>query len=200
MAQPLTFTAYWNLVLARLYEKEQNGEPPRADVAELMADLDGIVPDGWAWEAAMHLVKSGLAHDFLSFGNPEVELNGRGRLRAEAGAGIIGDYQRSPQIVLVHGDGNQVAIGHGQTVTQIIQGDFSKEEVSELLDQAEAVLEADATLDDADRQDALSDVAAMRAQLSKENPNRAALRALASGLPTVAALADIADKLHHLLG
>jgi hypothetical protein len=199
MAQRLTFTAYWNLVLARLYEKEQNGEQPRANVAELMADLHGIAPDGWAWEAAMHLVKSGLAHNFLSFGNPEVELNAQGRLRAEAGQGIIGDYQRSPQIVLVHGDGNQVAVGHGQTVTQTIQGDFSKEEVGELLDQAEAVLEADATLTDGDRQGARSDVAAMRAQLAKENPNRAALRALAAGLPTVAALADIGDKIRALL-
>jgi hypothetical protein len=199
MAERLTFTAYWNLVLARLYEKEQNGERPRANVAELMADLAGIVPNDWAWEAAMHLVKSGLARDLLSFGNPEVELNAQGRLRAEAGAGIIGDYQRSPQIVLVHGDGNQVAVGHNQTVTQIIQGDLSKEEVGELLNQAEAVIEADGTLTDGDREGALADVAAMRAQLAKENPNRAALRALAAGLPALASLAEIAEKIRQVV-
>jgi len=199
MAEKLTFTAYTDLVVARLYEIEQNGERPLANVVELMADLDGVVPDEWPWEAAMHLVKTGLAHDFLSMGSPEVQLNANGRLRAEGGAGIIGDYQRSSQVVLVYGDANQVAVGHGQTVTQTMSGDFSKEEVSELLDQAEAVLEADTTLTDTEREDALADVTSMRAQIAKAAPNRQALTALATGLASVASLADIADKLLHLL-
>jgi hypothetical protein len=93
------------------------------------------------------------------------------------------DPERVAQLVVIHGDGNQVAVGHGQTVTQTIQGDFSKEEVSELLDQAETALQADTTLTDTERDDALADVASMRAQLGKAIPNRAALRALAAGLP-----------------
>jgi len=199
MTEKLTFTAYTDLVLARLYEMEQNGERPLANVVELMADLADVAPTEWPWEAAMHLVKTGLVHDFLSMGSPDVEINANGRLRAEAGAGIIGDYQRSPQLVLVYGDANQVAVGHGQTVAQTVLGDFSKEEVRELLDEAEATLEADTTLTGADRQGALTDVAAMRGQLAKENPNRAALSALAAGLPTLASLADIAEKIRQLV-
>jgi hypothetical protein len=114
--------------------------------------------------------------------------------------GSSANYQRSPQLVLVYGDANQVAVGHGQTVTQTISGDFSKEEVGELLDQAEAILQTVTTLTDTERQDGLADVASMRSQLTKATPNRRALAALAAGLPTVAALADIADKLQQLLG
>jgi hypothetical protein len=40
----------------------------------------------------------------------------------------------------------------------------------------------------------------MRAQVPKAKPNRVALRALAAGLPTIDALADVADKLRQLDG
>ena len=132
----------------------------------------------------------------MSVATPAVELNANGRLYAEAGAGVIGDYQRSAQIVFV--GGNQVAVGHGQSVTQTMSGDFSREEVVELLDQAESALETETTLTDTDRQDALADVAAMRARVANANPNRQALTALATGLASVASLTDIADRLHRL--
>lgn len=200
MAPTLTFTKYCELVVARLYEIEQEGNVPMAEVRELMADLDGLVPAEWPREAAQHLVESGLALDFMAQGSWEVQLNARGRLLAESGAGIIGTYQQSPQVVFTLGDGNQVSVGHGQHVTQTIHGDLAKEEVTDLLDQAEATLQADTTLSAAERDDALTDVNSMRAQVAKRTPNRVALRALAAGLPTIAALADIADELRRLVG
>ena len=200
MAIPLTFAKYCELVVARLYEIEQDGNAPQADVVELMSDLEGAVPDAWPWEAAGHLVDTGLAHDFRSLGSPEIALNARGRLLAESGAGVIGNYQKSPQIVFTVGDGNQIAVGHGQHVTQTIEGDFSKEDVAELLDQAETTLQTDTTLSDPERDDALADVASMRAQIAKSAPNRHVLATLATGLGSIASLTDIADKLLHLLG
>jgi hypothetical protein len=121
MAERLTFNAYCDLVIARLYEIEQNGEKPRADVRELMADLGPVVPDDWAYEAAKHIADAELAYDYVGFGSPQVQLNADGRLLAESGVGIIGDYQRSSQITLVYGDGNQIAVAHGQNVTQTIR-------------------------------------------------------------------------------
>ena len=59
-------------------------------------------------------------------------LSAQGRLRVEREqSGVYRDYRRQEQIVLVFGDGNQVAVGHGQTVTQ--RGSFEKEEALKLL-------------------------------------------------------------------
>ncbi|MFL5313030.1 MAG: hypothetical protein ACJ79H_21570 [Myxococcales bacterium] len=203
MAERLTFTAYTDLVLARLYEAEQReGAPQHFDVYELMEDIteQGVARD-WAWDAAQWIVEHGLGHDFLGSGAADTALTAEGRMyvEAERGTGIISQYHSAPQLVVVHGDGNQIAVGHGQQVEQSIAGDLSKEEVVELLDQAEAALEQDDTLTGPERQDALSDVASMRAQLEKTTPNRRALAALAAGLPAVASLADIADKIRALL-
>lgn len=200
MAYPLSFSKYCELAVARLYELEQDGGSPRADVAQVMADLDGVVAAAWSREAARHLVDSGLAVDLAGQGSRVVELNERGRHLAEAGAGIIGEYQRSPQVVFIVDDGNQVAVGRGQTVTETIRGGFSKEEVVELLDEAEGALEADTTLTDTERQDALTDLASMRTQLAKATPNWHALSALAAGLPALASLAGTADRIRRLVG
>jgi hypothetical protein len=198
VAERLTFTAYTELVLARLYEAHLR-EPARQyfNVDELMSDLAGSVPDGWAWDAAQYLVDHDLGHDFISSGTPDTALTPTGRVfvESEQGTGIIGEYQRAGQVIVVTGDGNQVAVGHGQQVVQIVQGDLSKEEAIELLGQAEARLAEDQTLSDDERADALADVHAIRTQLEKNAPNREALKALVTGLAGVASIADIVAKL-----
>jgi hypothetical protein len=200
MAKKLTFTAYTDLALARLYEAEgRDGSSRVIDLYNLMADItDQGIDREWAYQAAQWIVDHGYGHDFLTMGSATTQLTGDGRMYVEAGTGIISDYQQSPQIVVVSGDGNQVAVGHGQTVTQ--SGSFEKEEISELLDRAEAALAADETLTESEREDAFTDVKAMRAQIAKATPNRQVLTALATGLGSVASLVDIADKLHHALG
>jgi hypothetical protein len=96
--------------------------------------------------------------------------------------------------VFTIGDGDQVVVDRGRRVTRTSQGDLSRVEIGELLDQAEAVFRADTNLTDNERQDGLADVASMRSQLTKATPNRRALVALAGGLPPIAALADIARR------
>ena len=120
-------------------------------------------------------------------------------VESERGSGIIGEYRRSDQIVVVVGDANQVAVGHGQHVVQIAQGDLSKEEAIELLDEAEAKLTDDATLSSDERADALADVQSARAQLEKRTPNRDVLKTLFAALGAIASIADIAAKLHGVL-
>lgn len=196
--EKLTFTKYWELALARLYETEQrDGVSRPLDVRELMAEFEGVVPDGWAWEAANEMVRQGLGEDFLSMQTAQTQLTAQGRMfvESERGTGIIGKYFSGLQIVVVTGDGNQVAVGHGQKVEQTV-GSFSKEEVDELLDQAEERLAEDEALSDEERNDVLGDIAAMRAQVGKSKPNRDVLVALASTLGGIASLADIAEKLH----
>jgi hypothetical protein len=208
MTETLTFTAYCDLVLARLYEAEREAErnpgtPAVINVDDLMADItEQGVPEGWAWDAAAWIINQGFGHDYLTDQTATTALTPDGRIyvEAERGTGIIGRYHQGSQFVVVTGDGNQVAVGHGQTVTQAIQGDLSKEEISDLLDEAETALQADTTLTNTDRQDALADVTSMRTQIAKAAPNRQALTALAAGLASVASLADTADKIHQALG
>jgi len=206
MTESLTFTAYCDLVLVRLYEAEREadrnpGAPRVIDVASLMADItEQGVPEDWAWDAAAWIINQGYANDYLTDASATTSLSPEGRIYVEAperGTGIIGRYHQGSQFVVIHGDSNQVSVGHGQTVTQTI-GEFSKEEVEELLDQAESRLQADATLTDSARQDALADIDSIRTQVAKAAPNRNVLAALATTLGSVASLTDIADKLRHL--
>src|SRR6266536_3039923 len=70
---------------------------------------------------------------------------------------------------LVMGDGNQVAVGHGQTETQ--SGGFEKDEVLEIVDEAETRLrQADLTADE--REEALADLATIRTQAGEEGAKR----------------------------
>jgi hypothetical protein len=162
-----------------------------------MSDLDGLVPDDWAWDAAKYLVDHGLGIDFLTMQSATTALTPDGRMfvEREQGTGIIGEYRRSDQVVVVVGDANQVAVGHGQQVVQAAQGNLSKEEVTELLDQAEARLAKDPALSDGERADALTDLQAVRAQLQKSSPNREVLTAIVAGLAGLASIADIVEKL-----
>jgi hypothetical protein len=199
MPERLTFTKFTELALARLYEFEEREGPNRpVDLRELMSDLSGVVPEDWSFDAAKYLVERRLGHDFMTMQSPDTALTPEGRLfvESEQGSGIIGEYRRSDQIVVVVGDANQVAVGHGQQVLQIAQGDLSKEEATELLEEAKTRLAEDETLDDDERADALTDLEAVRTQLEKKNPNGDVLRALVTGLAGVASIADIVDKLH----
>lgn len=79
-------------------------------------------------------------------------------------------------------------------------GEFSKEELEPLLDEAEARVNSDDGLDDDERSDVLADIDAIRKQLEKTKPNTGVLAALVTSLAAVESLTDIAEKLHTLLG
>jgi hypothetical protein len=143
MAQELTFTKFAELVLARTAEWEKDhGASAFVPVRELMADLAPSVDENWPWQAAKYLEDEGLVQAAIPFGgNAQVLLTPHGRVFVEQEqTALIRDYRNSSQIVVVTGDGNQVAVGHGQTVKQ--SGSFSKEETLELLEEVEERLRA----------------------------------------------------------
>ena len=104
-------------MLARLYERELSGAGAQysVNVGELMGDLTDVVPPNWPWEAVTWIVEQGYGMDFrTSGGNAETILKPEGRLYVERAEGLIADYRSSPQIVVTVGDGNRIAVGHGQ--------------------------------------------------------------------------------------
>jgi hypothetical protein len=200
VAEELTFTRFTELMLARTYEAEKaSGANMMFSVHELMDDIAQQVDDQWPWQAAQYLSDAGLVEAAIGLGNAQVALTPQGRVFVEAEeTDVIRDYRHSGQLVFVLGDGNQVAVGHGQTVEQA-SGSFSKEEALELLDEADERLES-SSLSDAERSETLADVDTVRKQLQKQNPNRAVIRAVLPALRAVDTIADLADKLHHLIG
>lgn len=126
-------------------------------------------------------------------GFAKVKLTPAGRVFVEQEQSpTIRDYRNSHQVVVVTGDGNQVAVGHGQTVQQ--SRTFEKEEALELLDEAEQRLEA-SDLPADDRADALADVETIRTQVKKQNPNIAVIKTTLAALSAVNVVADLAENL-----
>jgi hypothetical protein len=198
MPERLTFTRFTELALARLYEAEEREGPNHpVDLRDLMSDLEGEVPNDWPWDAAKYLVEQGLGQDFLTMQAAQTALTPEGRVfvEREEGTGIIGEYRHSDQVVVVLGDANQVAVGHGQQVVQAARGDLSKEEATELLEEAKGRVAADEALDTESRADVLADLEAARMQINKTHPNREALQVLLAGLGGLASIADIVEKL-----
>lgn len=201
MAEELTFNRFTELVLARAYEAEQRTGRAMQDhaVSELVGDIPGV-PTFWGLQAAEYLRDQRLVEGFFGdMGDPHIHLTGEGRVfvEQEKGTGLIRDYRRQDQVVVVMGDGNQVAVGHGQSVRQ--SGEFSKEEALELLGEVEERLQ-EAQLDDVARADAVADVQTAKAQLAKREPNLGIVKAALSALTGIDALADLAEKAHRLFG
>jgi hypothetical protein len=198
MPERLTFTRFTELTLARLYEaEERKGSNRPVNLRDLMSDLEGVVPSDWPWDAAKYLIDHGLGLDFLTSGGAFTALTPEGRVfvESEQGSGIIGEYRHSDQVVVVVGDANQVAVGHGQQVVQAARGDLSKEEATELLEEAKGRIAADEALDTERRADVIADLEAARMQVNKTHPNRQAVQALLAGLGGLASIADIVEKL-----
>jgi hypothetical protein len=196
----LTFARFTDLLLARTYEREKRDGPAIFfPVSELIGDLVPHVDPVWLWQSAQLLESRNLVQAAIPLsGDAQVFLTAEGRLfvEDEQGTGVIGRYRQQDQVVLVIGDGNQVAVGHGQTVRQ--SGEFSKEEALELVGEAERRLH-DADLPAEEREEALADLDTVKTQLKKRNPNLAAVKAVVSGLRDVKVIADLADTLHGLL-
>jgi hypothetical protein len=199
MAQQLTFSRFADLLLARTYEHEQReGAMRHFDTRDLMSDLVGIVEDAWMWQAVEFLARQGLLDALTSDqGGARVNLTPEGRVFVEQEQSpTIRDYRNSAQIVVVTGDGNQVAVGHGQTVQQ--SGTFEKEEALELLDELEERLQA-SDLPGPERADALADVETIRTQMKKEKPNLAVIKMTVAALSAIGAVADIAERIGRVI-
>jgi hypothetical protein len=195
MVQELTFSRFAELLLARTYEREQRDGPGEFDTRELISDLVGQVPDAWLSEAAELLRDQGLVLAFTTDapGFAQVRLTPAGRVFVDQEQSpTIRDYRNSPQIVVVTGDGNQVSVGHSQTVQQ--SGAFEQQEALDLLHELEERLNA-SELPDTERADALADVETIRAQMKKEKPNLAVIKTTLAALRAIGVVADLVEKL-----
>lgn len=199
-AEALTFTTFTDLVLVRVHDEERKeGTNQFFDVHELVSDVPGVQP-GWAQQAVELLGQQGLVHPVVAFGDTaQAALTPKGRMYVENedGTGLIARYH-SRQLVVVAGDGNQVVVAGRDQTGPVSYGGFSKEEVEELLDQAEASI-ASPSVSARDRQDAQADIETVRAQLKKEKPNRAIMSAAVETLRDITGLAEIGEKLAHLI-
>jgi hypothetical protein len=192
----MNFTRFAELVLTRLYDaaKGRRGNSEFIPVEELVPDVLPHVDPEWQWQVAQHLAQQGLA--LAARDDLVITPAGRVYVEREQGSGLIREYRRQEQIVIVLGDGNQVAVGHGQTVHQA--GTYSKEEILETISEAEArVVSSD--LPEQEKLEALADLSTIKAQMGKANPNSKAIEAVLPALQSISVISDLAEKLHRLL-
>jgi hypothetical protein len=113
MPERLTFTAFVDFVLARLYELD-DGE--FHDVKAIAAELRYPVAESWPYDAVNVLESRGLVVEAMGFGKPDATISGAGRLFVEeqerVSASVIQEYRARPSsFVVVAGTGNQVVVG-----------------------------------------------------------------------------------------
>lgn len=200
----LRFSEFIDLVLARLYELEQEVGPGALfDVNALTRELRADVPPQWVFDAGKVLESRGLAQlAFVFGGGCHARLTGEGRLfvEEERGTGIIKQYRGSrASFVSVSGTGGQVMVGRdtGQ-VSQTVAIEREREPAFLLLRRVKEALGRDAALTEAERADLLTDVEMIEQQLRKREPNRPAIAALLEPLSRVASLGGLLADLVRL--
>lgn len=202
MAKPagLKFSQFIDLLLARLYDLEQDAGPSALfDVNAIAQELRIKVPSQWVFDAGKVMESRGWAQVLFTFGGGcHARLTGEGRLyvEEERGTGMIKAYRETPQhFVVVSGVGNQVVVsGSTGALSQAATLEQERAPAFHILDQLKLTLQRDPSLSDAERQDLLADAEMIERQLKKREPNRAALAALLDSLSRVASIgASVAD-------
>lgn len=197
VATKMKFGEFVDLLLARLYELEQSegGNFEYFDLEAIARELREPVPPQWVFDAANVLEARMLASCAVSFEGASAHLTGQGRLyvEEEKGTGIIRKFHEAPQnFVVVSGTGNQVNVAGG---TQSVNSQTATIEqqplVFQLLRKIQEKLEHDGSLGERQKQDLLTDFAAVESQLRKREPNRPALAALLEPLSSVASIAGL---------
>jgi hypothetical protein len=197
-ATKLKFSQFVDLLLARLYELEQESPATEFyDLDSIARDLKDPVPDGWVFDAGKVLQSRGLVDCIFTLGGAQARLTGEGRLFVEEdqGTGIIPEYKSAPehfvQHVSVSGHGNQVVVGgHGQSgISQAQSIEKEREPLFRLLQEIEVKLKQDGSLADSERTELLGDLESIRQQLRRREPNRPALAALLAPFGNVTSIA-----------
>src|SRR5689334_12670458 len=95
------FSEFIDLLLARLYDLESQGETGRFfDLSAIASELSVDVPQQWVFDAAKVLESRGLAQVLFTMGGrSQATLTGEGRIfvEEEAGSGIIRRYHSHPE-------------------------------------------------------------------------------------------------------
>jgi hypothetical protein len=205
-ATKMKFSEFVDLLLARLYELEQQSQTGNEylDLNEIARQLVSPIPSGWVFDAGKVLESRNLAQCVFTLGGGcHAMLTGEGRIyvEEERGTGIIRQFHQSPQnYVVVSGSSNQVVVGDSQSgVTQTLTVERERRPAFELLDAIENQLKTDPTIDEPEKEDLLTDVGMIRGQLRKREPNRVALAALLEPLSKVASVGGFVLNLIKLL-
>lgn len=202
----LSFSQFIDLLLARLYELEQS-QGVAGDYVDLNAiarQLTKPVPAQWTFDAGKVLESRGLANCIFALGGVCLaQLTGEGRLFVEEnrGTGIIPQYKEAPQnfYVTIEGNQNQVAVGHGQQISQEINSEKAREPAFEVLREIITKIKQDQTLGDAERKDYVTDLEMVAQQLRKREPNRSALAALLAPFGQISSVAGLVGNLVRLI-
>lgn len=197
----LKFSEFVDIVLARLYERQQTGDPGKLfDLNAIARDLKDPVPPSWVFDAGKVLETRGWAQVAFTFGGGcHARLTGEGMWFVERGAtDVIARYRAAPQTYIeISGHGNQVAVGgEGASISQTIENE--RQPAFALLRQIRATLESDVELGEAERADLLADVATIEQQLRKREPNRSVIAEILEPLSRVASVGGFVTDLIRL--
>ena len=191
-----TFSQFIDLLLARLYDAQRQNPGGMIDLNEIAADLKESAPEDWVVDAARVMQARGLADCIISYGACRARLTGEGMLfvEEERGTGAIRQYRQEPgqffQHVSVTGTGNQVVLGTGQKeISHSSSVEHEREPVFRVLGEIEVAIKHEGSLGPAEREDLLADLASLRQQLRKREPNQSAIAALLAPMSHIATVA-----------
>jgi hypothetical protein len=206
----LKFREFVDLLLARLYEREQRREEGDEggsffELNEIAQEFKTSIPEDWVFDAGKVLESRGLAevHYFMG-GGCIGRLTGEGRMyvEEERGTGLISNYRRDPsQFVMVVGDNNQLAVTRDAgAISQTADVPEERRPAFKLLRQMAEIVQADPGLSQKERQELKGDIDAIESQLRKREPNRAAIAALLEPMSQIVSIAGAVASLVKLLG
>lgn len=202
--QSMTFSKFIDFLLVRLYDLErQNGAGRYFSLNAIAKELKEEVPIAWVRDAGKVLESRMLASCiFMLGGHVQAQISGEGRLVVE---GERGDdiKKEMPNLVsvTVSGSNNQVVVAGGdqRQTTQMLTIEEEREPAFSLIKEMADELARDASLGEQTRDDALTDLAQIKAQLKKREPNRPALAALLEPLSQVTSIATRVAELIKLI-
>lgn len=205
MSDSLTFSEFVELILASLYDFDREKKTEGYIDLNLLAQRFRERPTlQWIWDAGKVLQSRMLADCIFAIGGGAwARITGNGRLYVEEqrGSGLIKKYRQHPDnYVVVSGDNNQVVVG-GRDANGVIKTEIAKERkpALDIVLDIERIIAEDVGLSSDAKSDLMADLAAVKAQLQKREPNRTVLAALLGGMAQIPSIASRVGELIHLM-
>ena len=201
----MKFSEFLDFLLVRLYELEREQGAGKYFLLNAIAkELKEEVPLPWIRDAAKVLQSRMLANALLLIGgNAQAQLSGEGRLWVEEKKGAVARIESDMRhlVVNVSGSNNQVVVAGGDQnqTTQTLTIEEEREPAFKLLVEIEDRLRKDTTLSPEVREDSLTDLGQVSAQLKKREPNFPALAGLLEPLSQVTSIATRVVELVKLI-
>ena len=192
----LTFSQFVDYLLWNLYVAErEHGGTEFLDLNDAASLLHQPVPSQWVFDAGRVLEARGLVRLILAFGGyAGAMLTGEGRIYVEENLddedAFIHKFAKDSSSYLREGE---PALTRPETLED------QRAPAFDLVAAIEAEVREASQLSEPEKADLLSDLATIRAQLSKHEPNRAALAALLEPLSEYSFVAGAVSRLIDLL-